>query len=479
MAAAFLHGVETIELVKGSRPIRVVKSAVIALIGIAPLNPSTGPAAGLQGPFLVTSKTKAAEFGEDIPGFTIPKALNSIFAQGAGTVLVVNVYDSATHLVEESGEDVGAIADGKLALDYAPVQDLVLTSVAEGVMVLDTDYSVDAFGNITILDRVTYPDATNDITATYKRLDASTVTASHITGAIDGGTGERTGLEAYDIAYSLYGFKPKIFICPVFAEGVTYSAPLIAKAEALKGHAILDAPSGTIFDDAIAGRGPAGTINFYTSSKRAVLLWPQLKAYDEATDAEAVVPYSSFYAGVVAKTDNDLGYWHSPSNKEILGITGIETPVTAAVNDATTEANQLNEQGITTVFNSFGSGYRVWGNRSAAYPSNTLPDNFVSVRRTADILHESVELAMLQFIDLPINQAVIDSIRDSVNAFLRTLVGRGAIIDGICEYDPDKNPDTEIAAGHLTFDITFMPPPPLERMTFESFIDISILNQLT
>lgn len=44
--------------------------------------------------------------------------------------------------------------------------------------------------------------------------------------------------------------------------------------------------------------------------------------------------------------------------------------------------------------------------------------------------------------------------------------------------DKVKNPATEIANGHLTFDIEFMPPTPAERITFESFINIELLKSL-
>ena len=156
----------------------------------------------------------------------------------------------------------------------------------------------------------------------------------------------------------------------------------------------------------------------------------------------------------------------------------MELPITALINDSTTEANALNEAGIVTLFNSFGSGIKTWGNRSAAFPTDTSPENFINVQRTADILHESIEYNMLQFIDRPINQALIDSIRESVNGFIRTLIMRGALIDGKCVYDPAKNPATEIAAGHLVFDLEFMPPTPAERITFESFINIELLKAL-
>ena len=148
------------------------------------------------------------------------------------------------------------------------------------------------------------------------------------------------------------------------------------------------------------------------------------------------------------------------------------------INDPTSEVNTLNEAGIVTVFNSFGTGFRTWGNRSAAFPSSTLPTNFIHVRRTADILHESVEYSMLQFIDYPIDNGLIDSICETVNQFIRTLIGRGALIDGKCTFNQDKNPTTELANGHLLFDIEFMPPTPAERITFESFIDIELLKSL-
>ena len=148
------------------------------------------------------------------------------------------------------------------------------------------------------------------------------------------------------------------------------------------------------------------------------------------------------------------------------------------INDPTSEVNTLNEAGIVTVFNSYGTGFKTWGNRSAAYPTSTNVINFINIRRTADILHESVEYSMLQFIDYPIDNGLIESITETVNSFIRTLIGRGALIDGKCSYNADKNPVTEIANGHILFDVEFMPPVPAERITFESFIDIELLKSL-
>jgi uncharacterized protein len=121
---------------------------------------------------------------------------------------------------------------------------------------------------------------------------------------------------------------------------------------------------------------------------------------------------------------------------------------------------------------------RLWGNRSAAWPSDTSPENFICVQRVADVLHESVALAMLPFVDQPITDALVDAIRASVNRFIRTLIGRGAIVDGACTYDPADNPPDELALGHVTFGLEFMPPTPAERITFKSFLNPDLLRSI-
>lgn len=476
MAANFLHGVETIVLQKGPVPINVVKSAVIGLVGIAP----KGPVNQLT---VVQNAQDAAQFGDEVPGFNIPQALSAILAQGAGLVLVVNTFDVQDNTVEVDEEVLPATANGKTKFDFAPIPNANGTSgivIVKGTntVVDPTDYSVDSYGNLTVLDYTVIPDGTV-LKATYNKFDASTVANSQIIGSVDGVTNAKTGFKLFAESFNSLGFVPKILIAPGYSHITAIGAEMLSAADKYRAIALLDAPAGITPQAAITGRGPAGGVGmFNTSSKRAYLLYPGVKAYNAATDADEVRPYSQYMAGVIAATDLNFGYWYSPSNKEIKGITGVERQLTAAVNDASTEVNLLNEKGITTLFNSFGTGIRTWGNRSAAFPTQTDPANFVNVQRTADIIHESLELAMLQFIDRPINQATIDSIRSSVNAFMRTLVQRGAIVDGECTFDKAKNPPTQLAAGHLTFDLVFMPPTPAERITFESFIDINLLKNL-
>jgi phage tail sheath protein FI len=69
-------------------------------------------------------------------------------------------------------------------------------------------------------------------------------------------------------------------------------------------------------------------------------------------------------------------------------------------------------------------------------------------------------------------------VTESVNGFLRKLVGDGAILDGKCWYDPADNPSTELALGHVTFRRDFLPPFPGERITFKTRINLDYLKNL-
>lgn len=313
--------------------------------------------------------------------------------------------------------------------------------------------------------------------AAYSYANPSLVQPSDIIGTVNA-AGQRTGMKAFRDSYQLFGYYPKIIIAPVFSTLNSVSTELVALMESIRAFGFVSAPIGTTFQQAITGRGPSGSINFNTSSRRVGLCFPHVKDYDTATDTEVLADLATYAAGALARKDQENGYWWSPSNTELLGVTGMETPIYAMINDANSEANLLNEAGIITVFNSYGSGIRLWGNRSAAFPSETHPKNFINVLRTADVIDESLEYYTLQYMDRPLDNALIDAIVESGNAFMRKLRADGAIIDGKVWFDKADNETTELAAGHVTFTYDFMPPTPTERVTYKSIVNIDYLNQL-
>jgi phage tail sheath protein FI len=474
MAQSFLHGVETIIIDEGSRAVQEVKTAVIGLCGIAPEGPKNKCV-------LVKNDVDAAVFGKQLPGFDIPQSLSQIFSQGAGLVIVVNVYDETLHTTQII-EELQTVASGKLKLSAAPLgtvtiknQDGTASNYVKG-----TDYQINEFGLLTVIaGRI--PDNTT-LKFDFKKLNPAAVTNAHIIGTVDN-AGNRTGIKAWDLAFNTFGFRPKILIAPGRSASKPIADELALSAERLRAVAPIDSTYGADVTVTIANRGNPATA-FGSSNKRLIPLYPYLKGYDISkddgntdTDTNTDFPYSSFFAGVMALTDKNFGYWFSPSNKELNNVTGVERPISANLNDENTDANLLNAAGITTVFNTFGTGYRTWGNRNASFPTNTQVDNFIALLRTFDVVHESLEQAALQFIDRPITQALVDDIRQRGNNFCKVLIGRGALTEGSrVVYNKGDNSAEQLAAGQITFRIIKMGNTPAERITYKSTIDITLLK---
>ena len=134
MAANYLHGVETIEIETGPRPVKAVKSAVIALIGSAPCGP-------VNRPTLCLSESDAAQFGSTQANFTIPQALKAIYDHGAGTVVVINVLDPVIHGSSISNESITFDSNNQAKLAHSAVRNVVLKPSSTSA----TTYSSTAF----------------------------------------------------------------------------------------------------------------------------------------------------------------------------------------------------------------------------------------------------------------------------------------------------------------------------------------------
>lgn len=229
---------------------------------------------------------------------------------------------------------------------------------------------------------------------------------------------------------------------------------MIGIAERLRSVIIADGPNST--DE--AAQGYAGDFG----SARVYVVDPWVKKLDG--DGNVIsVPSSPCVAGLIAKSDNDRGFWWSPSNQNVNGIIGTARPIDFALGDANARANLLNEAGIATIIRQ--DGYRLWGNRTLASDPKWM---FLSVRRTADIINDSLLRAHLWAVDRNITKTYMQDVVEGVNAYLRHLVSIGAILGGKCWADPELNSPDQIAQGKVYFDFDFTPPFPAEHITFRS-----------
>jgi uncharacterized protein len=348
---------------------------------------------------------------------------------------------------------------------------------AQTTFIKDVDYSVDEFGNIKVLKATVIGEGAT-IKCDYTRLDPTTVNSAQIIGANTAGV--RTGLKVLDLVYPTFGFTPKVICCPDTNTIVAVRNEMKAMADKWRAMYMLDVVADALPTEVITGRGPSGVANYSTTDKRAIVCYPRIKVQDpdpSAADGDTVLrPYSEEFVGVMAQTDRSEGYWVSPSNHNLLGILEPEQILTWSINDPDSEVNLLNEVGVTTYIKDV--EYKSWGNRNASFPNTSGIGTFIPMQRLDDIISESIEAFSRPFVDRPINDAIIDTIVESVNAFFRKLKGDGAVIEGRCFYDPNNNSAENLANGNITFDYEYVGGPPAERITYRSFRNIQFLTQL-
>ena len=288
-------------------------------------------------------------------------------------------------------------------------------------------------------------------------------TLANIVGGVDAGTGAYEGVHALAAAESVVGFTPRILCAPGWTHQrpTDLANPVVAELEGiasrLRALIVADGPN-TNDADAQTYAGDWGT------SGRVYVVDPWVKVLDSA-GSPVDEPSSARVAGVIARTDNDRGFWFSPSNKGIFGIIGTSRPVDFKLGDAASRANLLNENNVATIIRQ--DGFRLWGNR---VPTADPKWQFVSVRRTADILHESLQRAHLWAVDRNITKTYLEDVSDGVNGYIATLVELGALLGGRCFPDPDLNTPASITEGKVYFNLEFTPPYPAEHITFRSHL---------
>ncbi|WP_163830720.1 phage tail sheath subtilisin-like domain-containing protein [Spartinivicinus ruber] len=274
--------------------------------------------------------------------------------------------------------------------------------------------------------------------------------------AIIGQQGEpNTGIYALLDAKSTVHVEPRLIIAPGYSHQEAAGKAMVSTAERLGGIAIIDGPNKT-GEDAINYRKKFG-------ARYAYLIDPWVKVWSTEQSKIVIEPASARVAGLMAKIDNDQGFWHSPSNKLINGILGTARPIDFKLGDKNCRANYLNSEEVTTIIQE--DGYRLWGNRTCSGDPKWA---FVSVVRTAEIIYDSLQRAHLWAVDRNITKNYIADVTEGVNNYLRRLKNIGAILGGTCWADPELNTPDALADGKVYFNFDFTPPAPAEHITFNA-----------
>lgn len=463
---SFLHGIQVKEIDKGTRPIQVVKSSVIGLIGTAPKGPVNVPT------LIAGSRSEAMKIFGASDGFcTIPDALDAIFDQTGTAVVVVNVLPQVSNTAEPytfTTEEITLTASRII-----PNSVKVKSKDGSTIFSVGMDYRIS--GNEIV--RIEGGEITTgaEVLVDYRYTNPEDFSTSALQGTINETTGEYEGAFAFLGAESVIHYAPRILIAPGFVGEMNENGPepaglsllndLISVAERLRAVVIADGPN--------ENDQQAGDFRKEFDSSRLYLVDPYVKVYNPKTEQEVVQPASSRVAGILSKSDYQRGFWYSPSNRTITGITGTARAVDFAMGDEQARANLLNEQHIGTIIHM--DGYRLWGNRTCTTDTKWM---YLSVRRTADMINDSLLRAHMWAVDNNINKNYLESVTDGVNDFLRHLQSIGAILGGKCWADPELNTPDQIQQGKVFFDFDFTPPYPAESITFRSQLVNNYLTEV-
>lgn len=289
--------------------------------------------------------------------------------------------------------------------------------------------------------------------------DAATI--ANVLGGVNATTGKYEGVHALLGAENDTGVKPRILIAPGFTHQRDGSANAVVAemagiADKLRAVVIADGPS-TTDAAAITAAGDSG-------SKRVFLVDPRVLKVD-AAGATVAAFASPVVAGAIARSDNERGWWASPSNMELNGIVGTERAIDFSMSDPTSRSNLLNAENVAVIVRQ--NGFRLWGNRTLSADPKW---GFLCVVRTADIIADSLQANHLWAVDRGITKNYIEDVQEGVNAYLRGLKAAGAILGGTCWPDPDLNSAANIAAGKVYWNFDFTPVYPAEHLTFRSHL---------
>lgn len=415
-----------------------------------------------------------------------------IFGVNAATITTAGSYSAvpANPVSQASSSGSGTGAQFNITFAGPPTTVVVKNQAGSTTYVENTDYTIDYVNGLLYTKSGGAITSAQTLQATGAYCDPSKVAASDIIGTVTGSV--FTGMQALATTFQTMGLFAKILITPRFYDVAT-SAAMQAMESKIKAFGFFDAPPLTNVSTVIANRGAAGNA-FNVAGFRHVLSYPwQLKPGTAIIPTAVTVsaqgtigyttvtgnvdtPKSTWDAAATSAQDVANGFWYSPSNTQIVGTLGPDITMYMSAVDPASDTNALNAVGIMTVLNSYGSGYLTWGNRSSAYPSSTSVTTFICVRRTLDVVEQSIQYYSLPFNDKPVTNGLINSVLQSVNAFINSLIQQGALLPGSAvSYDPRDNTVSQLSLGIVTFEVSVMPPVPAEQIVYNFTVNTALL----
>jgi len=469
-------------------------SGIPFIVGASPIFQSSGPKY-INKPRVYFSYNEAVlEMGytDDWAAYGVSAAIYTYFALfNVGPIIVNNILDIAKHAGAPQVDETYTFVNGvcayiarSLDVDGLIVKDAIDITT---IYVKDVDYvgswQKDPSDGVLRYTLSAVPggaiplDADLPVLLSFTPYAALRVDRSDIIGGVDVNTGKNTGLECVEDVFPLHGIVPGVLLAPNWTHDPEVAAVIAAKADDINGcfrcTTNVDINS-IIIEKAIDVKAWKDQNNY--TDPRQTACWPRAGLVDRD------IWLSVELGARMELTDRDNGNVpvETPSNKPLKMNKTLVGPYMAGEEIVFSKpyGDMLNGQGIVTAINWIG-GWKAWGSNMACYPFITDPkDRWMPSRRMTDYVGNTLVLTVFQKVDKPTNRRLIDTVIDSTNIYLNSLVGTGNALGARVEFRHDENPDTEMIDGHYTFHVYEFFPLPAEWIEFILELDISYLSVL-
>ena len=435
------------------------------VVGTAPVHLLANPESAINTPILVYSKAEAVAalgYSDEFESYTLCEAVAASFSVvNTAPMVLINVLDPAKHaseletrtlqinsgvaVLEEKGVLLGSLLVKSSEIELRAEEDYTAAYNADGTL------------SIAILEGGAADGATN-LTISGSKVDPGKVTAADIVGGVDTATGAESGLEVVRQVYPKFGMTPGILTAPRFSADASVSAALQAKTKEINGVfkcvCIADVDSGA--------DGARKYADVKEQKERQALTDPNAYGvWGYGKVGNVVYSGSALASALTSYTDaanDDIPA--NPSNKTISISAMCLADGTEVLLDQD-QANVVNGYGVATWLNM--NGFRLWGNRTCAYPGNTDPkDSFFACRRYMSWRANSFIQTYFQKVDSPLNKRLIEAIVDSENVRGNGYVAMGVAARDEITYNEEDNPVTDLMNGKITFHQYMTPYTPAE-----------------
>jgi phage tail sheath protein FI len=201
-------------------------------------------------------------------------------------------------------------------------------------------------------------------------------------------------------------------------------------------------------------------------SSHGALYFPYLKSIDPVTGQEVDLPPSGFVAGIMARTDTNRGVWKAPAGLE----TAVRNTTGVVATGRMTDMRQgtVNHLGVNVLRSFPGTGTVVWGARTLGTSSAQEPWRYVSVRRMALFIEQSLLRSLGWVVFEPNDEPLWTAIRVSVEGFMLSLFRQQAFAGSTpsqafaVQCDGTTTTPTDVSLGVVNIVVGFRPLKPAE-----------------